>query len=166
MSNVNYSIVMDSKDWEKKANALAKRGSAFTKDFSSFVHASVVFFYGEGNRNVEIINGLVSIAYDSRGMNASHLIDYLANLIPHKVVKDKENGKRFLFAGKKKGEEYDELGAMVWLDANPVWTEWGGMDKAPKAWNPEAAIHALLVKAEKEGKLVEVKAMMREALAA
>lgn len=151
----NYSIVTSDKDYTTKANALAKRGYGFAKDFSHFVAATVAYFHGGGNRNVELLNGLLSIAYDTRGMNAGHLADYLAVTVPHKMARDTEKKNRFVFTGKKKDATYPEaLDVEAFLALNPNWATWnGGAAKQPKDFNPIEATDRFIARMMEKAKL-------------
>ena len=138
MAHLNYSTITDDKDWTSKANNLAKRGHGHKKDFAQFVGASLTYFYDEkgGNRNVSILNGLLDIAYSGDGLNASALIRYIGHIVPHTITKDRDNGKRKVFTGKKKGENYPSLlDVDLFLASNPLWYMW----KKPsvKAEKPE-----------------------------
>ena len=132
MAHLNYSKIESEKDWTAKANSLAKRGNTHKKDFARFVGASLAYFYDEkgGNKNVSILNGLLDIAYSGDGLNTSALIRYIGHIVPHTVTKDRENGKRKVFTGKRKGENYPSLIEVdVFIAANPLWYMW----KKPKA---------------------------------
>lgn len=132
MAHLNYTIIENEKDWTAKANNLTKRGNTHKKDFAAFVAASITYFYDEkgGNHNVSILNGLLDIAYSGDGLNASALIRYVSHIVPHTITKDRDNGKRKVFTGKKKGENYPpSIDVDVFLASNPLWYMW----KKPKA---------------------------------
>ena len=166
MSNsIDYTAILSGSDYEKKATNLMKRGRNWSHDFNQFVTAGIMYFHGDGNHNPEVLNGLVTIAYETRGVNAGHLIDYIAKTIPHKVVKDKENKKRFIFVGKLADSEYSPIESELFLLENPVWSEWdGGASKAPKAFDADAAMHILIARAVKAGKVVELHAAIEKGL--
>lgn len=168
MSNsIDYTAILSGSDYEKKATNLMKRGRNWSHDFNQFVTAGIMYFHGEGNHNPEVLNGLVTIAYETRGVNAGHLIDYIAKTIPHKVVKDKENKKRFIFVGKLADAEYSLIESEIFLLENPVWSEWdGGASKAPKAFSIEGvedAIARIMGQADKAGVVVPWDAVLEHA---
>lgn len=144
----NYSTITSNKDYVSKANQLAKRGHSFAADFAQFTVATLKFFHGEGNRNIELLNGLVSIAYDTKGMNAGKLMDWIAVTVPHKIVRDKEKAERFLFAGKKKDAEYpDATTVELFLLENDKWHKFeGGASKTPKAYDAVADADRLIAR--------------------
>ena len=121
-------------EFNKAARALNKRGVSFASDFAEFVPAAIMFFHGEGNKNVEILNSVIAIAYNASGMNAGHLMDYISQTVPHRVVKDKDMVRRHKFAGLIVGREYPAMfDVELFLLENPMWAEWGkGAAKAPE----------------------------------
>lgn len=148
-TKLNYSTIRDFSDLTAKVKAITKKGTQTREDFVQLSGAAVAFFYGEGNRQISIVNQLVEAAYEC-GYNGGHYVDWIVNMIPHKVGKDKENTKRFVFTGKEKDKEYDELVALSWLTANPSPFNWeNGGNSTPKAFDPKAAIHIFLTKCKK-----------------
>ena len=122
---IDYSVILNSKDQAKKAGLLNGRGSTFAQDFNSFVKASLLFWNdeGKGNRNIQIVNDLLTIAYSTRGMNASKLMDYCYQA---GVVHSDEEGKdkKHFFGAKKNKESYKSMEDMEqFLKDNPNWSE-------------------------------------------
>ena len=159
MSNsIDYTAILSSSDYEKKATNLMKRGRNWSHDFNQFVTAGIMYFHDAGNHNPEVLNGLVTIAYETRGVNAGHLINYIAKTIPHKVERNKKNKKRFIFVGKLADAEYSWIESELFLLENPVWSEWdGGASKTPKAFSidgVEDAIARIMGQADTAGVVV------------
>lgn len=127
-SKIDYSVILNSKDQAKKAGLLNGRGANFAEDFNSFVKASLLFWNAEdgGNKNIQIINDLLNIAYSTRGMNASKLMDYCyqAGVVHSDEEDGKGKDKKHFFGAKKKKESYKSMEDMQqFLKDNPNWSE-------------------------------------------
>lgn len=135
---LDYTVIADQDDFSKKISALSKRGKVMRKDFVNLATAVVPFFYGKGTENIQIINDVVNVAYDS-GMNGGHIIDWFGNIIGHKVRKQAKNKRRFEF-GKKddtRNIQPEHVDKFLSEHSNPF--EWGAMgNTTPKDFDPVA----------------------------
>lgn len=127
MSKLNFSKISDIKDQRKLKANLKKRGKNFGDDFDQFVLSSICFFFEGGNKNIQIVNDLLEIAYAVKGINAARLVNYLREVIPHDIKKGKDT-KEYAFTGKTADKEYDYEMVRVFLNVNPVWSQYGKED--------------------------------------
>ena len=135
---VDYSVILNNADRQKKVKMLTLKGKDFAEDFRVFVNASLLFWVGEGTRQVQPLNDLLGIAYATRGMNASKLADWLvAGGVCHKLEETAKGSGVWQFKGKKKDEKYlTEQETKDWLAKNPDWTEYY-QDNPPKFSDPK-----------------------------
>jgi len=151
MTKINYSVITSPEDYTKKLRSLSNRGGSVKTDFVAFITATVPYFWGEGNFQIDLINRLVKVAYDN-GYNGGHTLDYLRNVIPWSTGKDKENPHRFLFTTKDKKNSLTQDDVMAFLASNPspFELEKGG-NTEPKDFDAEKRIVGFLKAAKKAG---------------
>ena len=135
---VDYSVILNKSDRIKKVKMLTLKGKNFAEDFRVFVNASLLYWVGEGTRQVQPLNDLLDIAYATRGMNASKLADWLvAGGVCHKLEETVKGSGIWQFKGKKKDEVYlTEQETKDWLAKNPDWSEFY-KNAAPKFADPK-----------------------------
>lgn len=152
---VDYSTIADMRDFTVKNANIRKRGKTVKADFVALCQAAVKFFHGEANHNIQVVNDLVTTAYEC-GINGGHIIDWFENVVPHKIVKDKDNKRRFKFGAKVQDREYNKDVADKFITeyGNPF--EWGKQGvTTPENFDPMAYLVTVAGKLEKEG--VDVK---------
>ena len=125
----DYATIIDKADHKTKRNSLLQRTGEAGKDFEAFVVASIHWFYGASDYNINVINDLLRIAHQSRGYNVQRLSAYLKQVVPHKLVQSKD--KKVVPAFDKKESRYlkgHELN--TFLSHNPVWSQYGAQKEA------------------------------------
>jgi hypothetical protein len=144
----DYTIIRDNADLKAKQSELGDSLNGMGKDFNNFVLASVSFFYGDGNKQVAIINTLIEMAYNAHGYNANKLCDYLVNLIPHKVEK---KVRAYPMLSTREGE-YPSIDVMQeFVIANPQWSRYSKEAKVAKPFSQLKYAAEVLKKLEANG---------------
>ncbi len=146
-------MIYNMNTWKNERNRLMKLTGQTGKEFNQFVKDSVVFFLTDANYSIQVINDLIKIAYQSKGMNHARLINYLDNLVPFERAKD-EKGV-LLYTRKKKDSKFlDEFEARAWMISNKDWYQYG-KELTPEAFNLHASLAKVLKLAIKNGKTIE-----------
>ncbi len=156
MNNSNSKTIINFADYEKitgnndrrhKRNQLNKVMGQSSKAFNLFVLASVDFFYHDGNRQINIINDLLKMAQQCRGMNAGRLAGYLKKVVPHNLKEATSHGEAPKFT--TKSDQYlDFSDVQLFIAANPLWYKYGNVDKS--TFYTDTYLKAVVTKLKKE----------------
>jgi hypothetical protein len=139
--------------WKNERNRLLKLTGQTGKEFNQFVKDSVIFFLTDANYSIQVINDLIKIAYQSKGMNHARLINYLDNLVPFERAKTKDGILNY--TRKKKDSVFKtEHEARAWMIQNKDWYQYG-KEIVPEAFNLHTSLAKVLKLALKNGKTVE-----------
>jgi len=84
-------------------NAESQREILSKKEFSNLARAVVRYFYGDGQKQIQIINRLIELSASHKGINTAKLVLWLQNVIPHEVV---GNSSQLRFGKRIKKSEY------------------------------------------------------------
>ncbi len=158
MSNYNrFSVITDNNDRKNKRNELNKLMGTSSKAFSFFVLASIDFFYHTGSKQIDIINDLLRMAHQCRGMNDGRLGAYLSKVIPHTLHEKKQVAEKLGKSVKdvplqfgKRNDEYPDFSAIQdFVSINPHWYQYGKEDTA-KQFDTEKYLKSVVSKLKKE----------------
>ena len=162
MNTLDYSVIENNSDRKAKRIALTVVLGQSAKHFNEFVRSSIRFFYGEGNKQINIINDLLGMAHHAKGMNANKLADYLAACIPHELVAgNSELPPRFA----KKTSAYEETRSLAFIKYNLAWWSYipPTKEKAVKpAFDSNKYLSNVTKKLSKELTRAELKAFATE----
>lgn len=130
---------------------MCKEGATHKAKLNSFVLDSIYFFHNEGNFQKDILNGVIDTVR-AVGLSQRNIVDYLADIVPHKLGRTKTaHDYKYHFEGKKEGEEYlsnDQIAEFI--KTNKVWFRYHP-DVAPKAFNVQQGIATLVKGCFKNG---------------
>lgn len=115
-SQTDFNVITSQKELQEKNIYLQAGLSSHGRSFELHCVAALRFYYTDGSKQVNIVNGLLAIAYNSRMAGSKTLAKWLGEAIPHKLEKgDVSKAPRF---GKKlKDAEYftpEQLDAFLW----------------------------------------------------
>ena len=146
----DYAIITSKSDQRTKRNEIMRSTGKAGKDFEVFVSASINWFYGESDHNINVINDLLVIATQSKGYNVQRLASYLKRIIPHTLL---DGGKDLTtrFDRKIEGRKYPKADKVAaFLTSNPSWSKTGKSKKAAD-YDQAKYINSVLAKIEKNG---------------
>lgn len=86
-TQLNFAVIADQKELKAKNIYFQRNKGKVGKEFESHVLASIAFYYGAGNKQIAIINGLLSIEHQARSGAAPRLAHYLSQVVPCKLDK-------------------------------------------------------------------------------
>lgn len=132
---LNFKLVSDKDDLKAKNIYLQKALATHGLEFEQHVTASLRFFYGDGNKQINIINGLLRIAFNSNMAGSDKLLAYFKEAIPHKCSRPKI-GEAPTFGKKVDDAIYftnDQLEAFI--TAVPRWHRMPKANKVKKVFN-------------------------------
>lgn len=131
---MNFNAIDSKEDFTAKCDFFLTSYRDTGAQFNQFVRSTVHYFFHGGEKNVQVINRLLEVAYFSKGLNHSRLLAYLEQCIPHvahsaSVSKakgtEREVRKAPFFSGKIKGREYDWAETQAFLAVNLQWFKYG-----------------------------------------
>lgn len=132
-------MISNIEQFRKTAKQISDTLNSAVNTYENFVYDGVRFFNDHGNKNVEVLQTLVAVAYNAQGIRAKTVIDWISNIIPHKVEKDRNHTHRYTFTGKIKEATYPTLADLeIYIKENPLF-EHAHKDKAPDQWTQELA---------------------------
>ena len=76
-------MAMTKVEFDKRIKSLKKRGGKISEEFREIVREGIRLYYGETNRNIQVINDLVDTSRVIKGMRVKGLVEYLSQVIPH-----------------------------------------------------------------------------------
>lgn len=124
------------------------------KAFNYFVIASIDFFYRDGNKQINIVNDLLKIAHQSKGMNSQRLGAYLKQVVPHEMIESVSHKSPPVFGKRLKGKDYLSLeDVQSFIDANPEWCAFGRVAKTTD-FDREKYLKAVVAHLKREGENV------------
>lgn len=154
----SFETIESMRDFAQKLGAIQTTGRVVTRDFVCFVPVAIKFYYGDGNKNLQIINKLLETAEILRGLNSKKLGDYLSNVVPHNIEAGKAAAELApKFYGKKGGTEQKPsqltqyLGDVQldgFLTANQDWTKYSKGNEE-KSFDAEKVAKKLLKQLDK-----------------
>lgn len=123
METLNYKHITSNEDRKLKRNSLSQRMGSVSRDFNDFVKASILFFYQDGNKQINIINDVILIAHHSKGaVEEARLCDYLNQVIPHKL--DESEDEANCYGAKLQSKQYLTLeGLVAFLGKHGNWAK-------------------------------------------
>lgn len=135
--------------------SIKKRGTKVTNEFTAIVREGINLYYGETNRNIQVINDLVDCANSLKGLRVKALVEYLSQVIPHA----NDGAKASHHFGKMQKEKKAAMDS-TWKDFLVEYPEWHSytVEKDPTPFDLTVfmkTIHQRIEKAYKEGKLDE-----------
>ena len=98
--------------------SIKKRGAKVTNEFTSIVTTAVQLYYGETNRNIQVINDVMDCAKALKGIRVKALAEYFSKVIPHHKGADSLFGKMNQEAKSTMDNTWE-----TFLIDNPVWHE-------------------------------------------
>jgi len=113
---------MNKDAFDTALRSIKQRGSAVTSEFEEIVITAVQLYYGETNRNIQVINDVVDCGAVLKGIRLLALVDYLKQVIPHEN-KGKSGDYHFGRMDKELARSYDASWE-EFLSSNPSWHEW------------------------------------------
>lgn len=137
---------MNKDKFDSTLRSIKKRGSKVTSEFTSIVVTGVQLYYGETNRNIQVINDLVDCAQALKGLRTKALVEYLSQVIPHSNGGTK-GGHLFGKMDKDLKAKMDRTWTQFLLD-NPVWHEYTD-EKPPVPFDLVAFLKSIKGRIEK-----------------
>ena len=144
---------MTKADFDKKLSSVKKRGQKVGTEFRHLVTQGVMLYYGETNRNIQVINDLVDCANAIKGLRVKGLVEYLTKVIPHENLGRK--GDHHFGKMDKNLKDQMDSSWQSFLAENPNWDEFSE-EKDPAPFSLEQFLKSVsrrLNKAHKEGQL-------------
>ena len=156
MNYDKFSVIKNNDDRKAKRIELNKLMGTSSKAFNLFVLASIDFFYHDGNRQINIINDLLRMALQCRGMNDGRLAGYLKNVIPHEIHEKRTMSKKLgkpiaesPIAFGKKEKDYPEFSEVQsFISSNPTWYTYGKENTA-KEFSTEKYLNSVVATLKK-----------------
>lgn len=143
---VSFDTIKSMADWKIRAKQLTIDINKSTGQFNKFVKDSIYYFHTGGNYQIDIINGLLDIAYNSKGLTAPRLVAYLRQFIPHSVEKYQlktSRRQREKFVGKKQADYMTARECERKLFETPDWHEFG-KDTTSEQFSADSYIKSVL----------------------
>ena len=126
----DYTLITSKGDQRSKRIELLQQTGKAGANFERFISASIVWFYGESDHNINVINDLLVIAENSHGYNVQRLASYLKRIIPHAYI-EATNKRKAHFDTKPKGKKYPTNDKVLrFLALNPEWNKTGASKTA------------------------------------
>jgi len=76
-------MLMTKAKFDTSLASIKSRGVKITTEFSDIVITGIQLYYGETNRNIQVINDLIDCAAALKGLRVKGLVEYLSQTIPH-----------------------------------------------------------------------------------
>ena len=130
-------------DFKREYNETKFKGITFNKSIIELTCNTLESFNDPLNNNVQVINALISLVYDSN-LNTKNYINFLSKCIPHKVDKNRTLNKRVEFTIKIKSKNYLSYDEMVaYIKDNKEYMFKNEIKEMSKKDNKESLTHLL-----------------------